>query len=89
MGGRSVVTESPEVLEAVLGSLRRHGVSKYERDADGGIRVEFFHSAPHAVEAVREPPAVQVGPDEMVPPSRAGLSSIPPTDPLFDGVEGV
>lgn len=89
MGGRGVVNDEPGAVAALLGVLRSHGVARYERDANGAIRVEFYAPAPEARPFVAPtPPDGSEAPsaDEVLPASAPRISSLPATDPLFDGV---
>jgi len=86
MDGRGVVNDNPEAVAALLVVLRSHDVARYERDASGAIRVEFYAPAPKAAPLFAPTQQEENPPDAAVSESR--LSALPATDPLFDGVGG-
>lgn len=91
MDGRGVVNDNPEAVAALLTVLRAHDVAKYERDASGALRVEFYAPAPAKAPPLFAQAPGAVATDDMetpTPAAEARLSTLPATDPLFDGVGG-
>jgi hypothetical protein len=102
MDGRSVVNDNPEAVAALLTVLRAHDVAKYERDASGAIRIEFYAPAPTKPPPLFTSPIVDpeeerrlCAPEDNdrtrqdLPPKEKpplGIASLPATDPLFDGL---
>lgn len=78
MAGRDIVADELGALDALCIVLRRHGVTTYERTSDGAIRLELLPQTPERSASAH---------GEAEP--QASLSSVPRSDPLFDGVEGV
>lgn len=78
MGGRGMVTiESVEQLTQLLRVLRDFGVSRANIN---GLEVEFGQEPARHLHAAAE---------DVEPSGTATLSTLPRTDPLFDGVEAV